>query len=199
MLVLCLDTATPDVAAAAVDTETGEVWAQVVRDPRGAGERLMPLAVAALADAGASLRDLGAVAVGLGPGPYTGLRAGVVTAATLGLALDVPAFGGCSLDVWALPDRPCLVATDARRREVFWAAYEGGVRVDGPHVERPAAVPAAERVVGPGAVLLGAAPDDRPCPVGRLASLVDLGAEPATLAPTYLRRPDAALPPGQLA
>jgi tRNA threonylcarbamoyl adenosine modification protein YeaZ len=192
VLVLCLDTATPDVAAAAVDTATGEVWAQTVRDPRGAGERLMPLAIAALAAAGVSLREVGAIAVGLGPGPYTGLRVGVVTAATLGLALGVPAFGACSLDVWA--DGSCLVATDARRREVFWAAYEGGVRVDGPHVDAPADVPAAARVVGPGAVLLGRATDERPCPVGRLASLVDLGADPPALVPTYLRRPDAALP-----
>ncbi len=192
MLVLCLDTATPDVAAAVVDTSAGRAWPRTVRDARGAGEQLMPLVTAALADAGASLRELAAIVVGLGPGPYTGLRAGVVTAATLGLALGVPAHGGCSLDVWAPPDG--LVATDARRREVFWARYAAGVRVDGPHVDRPADVPAAEVVRGPGAVLLGAAPDDRPCPVERLAELVDLVAVPGPLAPTYLRRPDAALP-----
>lgn len=193
MLVLCLDTATPDVAAAVVDTGSGQAWPRTLRDARGAGEHLMPLALAAVADAGASLAAVDGVVVGLGPGPYTGLRVGVVTAATLGLALGVPAHGACSLDVWAQPG--ALVATDARRREVFWASYDrAGARVDGPHVDRPAEVPAAGRVVGPGAHLLGAAADDRPCPVERLAGLVDLTAPAQPLAPTYLRRPDAALP-----
>ncbi len=193
MLVLCLDTATPDVAAAAVDTGGGH-WPRIQRDPRGAGELLMPLVTAALADAGATLADLEAVVVGLGPGPYTGLRVGVVTAATLGLALGVPAFGACSLDVWARPGS--VVATDARRREVFWAGYDGaGDRIDGPYVVRPAEVELAGRpVVGPGATLLGAPADDRRCPVERLAGLVDLRGPTAPLVPSYLRRPDAALP-----
>jgi tRNA threonylcarbamoyl adenosine modification protein YeaZ len=194
VLVLALDTATPDVAAAVVDTDSGRSWPRTLRDPRGAGEHLMPLVSAALGDAGAALRDVQVVAVGLGPGPYTGLRVGVVTAATLALALDVPALGACSLDVWAAG--ACRVATDARRREVFWADYDlAGARTNGPHVDRPAALEAGGlRVLGPGAALLGAPPDDRPCPVERLAHLVDLSAAPGPLRPTYLRRPDATLP-----
>lgn len=196
MIVLCLDTATPDVAAAVVDTATGRDWAAVRRDPRGAGELLMPLVAAALGDAGRSLRDVEAIAVGLGPGPYTGLRVGVVTAATLGLALGVPAYGAISLDVWAAPE--VTVATDARRREVYWASYDGaGLRVDGPHVSRPADVPTARPVVGPGAALY---PDllgehaAGPVPVARLAALVDLGGPTGPLVPAYLRRPDATEP-----
>lgn len=196
MLVLCLDTATPDVGAAVVDTVSGEAWTAVERDPRGAGELLMPLVRAALADAGRSLGDVGAIAVGLGPGPYTGLRVGVVTAATLGLALGVPAFGAISLDVWAEPG--VTVATDARRREVYWASYgPTGERVDGPSVSRPADVPADRPVVGPGAALY---PDllghhvAGAVPVARLASLVDLDGATGPLVPAYLRRPDAAEP-----
>lgn len=194
MLVLCLDTATPDVAAAVVDTATGRSWQRRLRDARGAGEHLTPLALAAAADADASLSTVEAIAVGLGPGPYTGLRVGVVTAASLALALGIPAYGACSLDVWARPG--ALVATDARRREVFWAAYDdAGARTDGPHVDRPGDLQiGARRVVGPGASLLGAPTDDRPCPVERLAGLVDLTAVPGPLVPTYLRRPDAVLP-----
>lgn len=193
MLVLCLDTATPDVAAALVDTGSGASSARVLRDPRGAGEHLMPLATACCVDAGHQLSDVGAVVVGLGPGPYTGLRVGVTTGMSLAAALDVPAHGACSLDLWATGE--CVVVTDARRREVFWARYGAtGVRVDGPHVDRPSAVPAGLRLLGPGAVLAGADEDPRPAPVDRLASLVDPHGPVQPLAPIYLRRPDAAEP-----
>lgn len=213
---LCLDTSTADVAAAAVEVDPGELAAgvkpagrsvaRIRRDARGAGEHLMPLATAALSDLGARLADVGAVAVGLGPGPYTGLRVGVVTAAVLGRALRVGTYGACSLDIYAEPD--VVVATDARRREVFWAAYDAdGVRVEGPAVNRPVDLAARlgaglpRRVVGPGAVgypeLLGPGDGDRPVPVERLAGLVaaDMrAARHGVVAPIYLRRPDAAEP-----
>ena len=109
---------------------------------------------AVCADAGTSLRDIDAVVVGVGPGPFTGLRVGMVTAAALGDALDVPVHGVCSLDaiaVEAAGEGPLLVVTDARRREVYWAAYDAaGHRVDGPHVQAPAAL--VERVAELGAV-----------------------------------------------
>lgn len=196
MLVLCLDTSTPDVAAAVVDTASGGAWTAVERDPRGAGELLMPLVRAALTDAGHALTDIEAIAVGVGPGPYTGLRVGVVTAATLGLALEVPAFGAISLDVWGAPE--VTVTTDARRREVYWASYgPSGERVDGPHVSKPADVPAGRPIVGPGVTLYPELLGDHvagPLPVARLASLVDLGGATGPLVPAYLRRPDAAEP-----
>ena len=84
-------------------------------------------------DAGASRADLTAVAVGVGPGPYTGLRVGVVTARVLGAVLGVAVCGVCSLDVIAAAvprGREFLVAADARRKEVYWARYDAaGTRV----------------------------------------------------------------------
>jgi tRNA threonylcarbamoyl adenosine modification protein YeaZ len=206
VLLLCLDTATADVAAAAVDLDDPDrIAARTRREPRGAGEHLMPLALAALDALGARLTDVAAVAVGLGPGPFTGLRAGVVTGAVLARTLGVPAYGACSLDLFAEPD--VLVASDARRREVYWARYDrSGARVQGPAVDRPAVLAArlaGQRVVGPGALLYadllgGSDADDRPIPVERLASLVAgraRGGAPAdVLVPLYLRRPDAAEP-----
>ena len=99
-----------------------------------------------MADAGASRGDLTAVAVGVGPGPYTGLRVGVVTARVLGAVLGIPVHGMCSLDVIAAAASPTaagrefLVATDARRKEVYWARYDAaGVRLEGPVVREPVA------------------------------------------------------------
>jgi len=208
--VLCLDTATADVAAAVVRLGTAgpePLAERVLRDARGAGEHLMPLVMESLAAADLELWQLGAVAVGLGPGPFTGLRAGVVTGAVLGRTLGVPAYGACSLDALAEPD--VVVATDARRREVYWAGYgPDGRRVDGPDVLRPADLAAAlggRRVVGPGALLyremFGAAAEkaaDEPYPVANLAGLVAeralAGAPSEVLVPLYLRRPDATEP-----
>jgi tRNA threonylcarbamoyladenosine biosynthesis protein TsaB len=77
------------------------------------------------------------VAVGVGPGPYTGLRVGVVTARVLGSVLGIPVHGVCSLDLIAAavtaPGREFIVATDARRKEVYWARYDAaGRRLEGP-------------------------------------------------------------------
>jgi tRNA threonylcarbamoyl adenosine modification protein YeaZ len=199
----------------------------VTVDARRHGEVLAPAIRAVLSEAGAVPGDLGAVAVGLGPGPFTSLRVGIVTAAALGSALDIAVHGLCSLDALAAtaggPTVPGLlgVATDARRREVYWAAYTGGELVAGPAVDHPdvaaarladlagqgelagLAVPA--RVVGAGARLYAAAfgaafdpagPDvPAPAALARLAAGPALdGGTPGPLAPIYLRRPDAAEP-----
>lgn len=216
MLVLCLDTATADVATAVVELTAERVQARAVRirrDPRGAGEHLMPLVLESLAASGRTLGDLDAVVAGVGPGPFTGLRAGVVTAAVLARTLGIPVYGVCSLDALAAPG--VVVATDARRREVYWAAYDAsGARVSGPSVDRPAEVAAllgGRRVVGPGSLLyrdlLGepAAASgeagvelDAPYPIARLAELaaarVLAGAPTEVLVPLYLRRPDVTEP-----
>ena len=111
-----------------------------------------------MADAGIVRQDLTAIAVGVGPGPFTGLRVGVVTARTLGFVLDIPVYGVCSLDAIALEvvgtgaaTDSFLVATDARRKEVYLASYDAdGRRLEGPVVTRPAEVATDAPVAGAG-------------------------------------------------
>ena len=213
MLLLAFDTSTPAVTVALCDD--GRVLAQSMDvDARRHGELLAPAIARVLAAADASPGDITAIAVGAGPGPYTGLRVGLVTAATLADALGVPAYPVCSLDVLAAPhEGPVLVATDARRREVYWAAYDAaGVRIAGPSVDRPPVVREwldahlGFAVLGDGALLYAEEfPDSdiaehpRYPEATALAQLVladaTAGAEPDPLTPIYLRRPDAT-PPG---
>ncbi len=122
---------------------------RVTFDARAHAERLTPNVLAALADAGLGMADLGAVVVGCGPGPFTGLRVGMATAAAYGHALGVPVYGVCSLDaIGGQTTGETLVVTDARRREVYWARYRDGVRIDGPSVNAPADVdPGGARAV----------------------------------------------------
>lgn len=171
VLVLALDTSTPSVTAGVVRLlrphelsevahrgaadgiqQPSEVLAErSVTDPFAHAERLMPLATAALAATNYTVRDLDAVVVGLGPGPFTGLRVGIATAAALGDGLDIPVHGIPSHDGTArsiqplLKTRPpggLLVVTDARRREVYLSAYRpNGRRELGPLVLAPARVP----------------------------------------------------------
>ena len=152
-VILAIDTATPAVTAGVVrrDGDGVEVLAErVTVDARAHAEQLTPNVVAALADAGLTVDDLDAVVVGCGPGPFTGLRVGMATAAAYAHALGIPVYGVCSLDVIGQDTTgDVLVVTDARRREVYWARYRDGVRVDGPAVNAPADVPAgAETVAG---------------------------------------------------
>jgi tRNA threonylcarbamoyl adenosine modification protein YeaZ len=124
MLVLALDTATPAVTAGVVElTPTALVprSVRVAHDARKHAELLMPAVLDACAEAGITLRDIDAVVTGTGPGPFTGLRVGMVTAAALGDALGIPVHGVCSLDAIAADAATgtgLLVVTDARRREV---------------------------------------------------------------------------------
>ena len=146
MLVLAFDTATPAVTVALYDG-THVLAETTTVDARRHGELLAPSIDAVLAEGGASRLDVTAVAAGTGPGPYTGLRVGLVTARVLGSALGVPVYGVCTLDVIAADaaaaagGREFIVATDARRREVYWARYDAsGRRLDGPAVGIPADV-----------------------------------------------------------
>lgn len=77
------------------------------------------------------------VVVGMGPGPFTGLRVGVSFAQTFALAREIPVIGICSLDAIVVDQDNYTVAIDARRKEIYWARYEGGVRVEGPSVNKP--------------------------------------------------------------
>jgi tRNA threonylcarbamoyl adenosine modification protein YeaZ len=196
VLVLVLDTSTPAVSAGLVRVgDEVEVLAEEVAvDGRRHGE-LLAVGVRAVLEAGTP--DL--VVVGVGPGPFTGLRVGIMTAATFGDARDLPVLGVCSLDGLAGPSTG--VVTDARRKEVYWAAYDGaGERVDGPHVTAPEVAQEALtglRIVGAGAVLYGFATEDEPRypSVARLAEVAvrrrEAGLEALPLTPLYLRRPDA--------
>jgi tRNA threonylcarbamoyl adenosine modification protein YeaZ len=161
-------------------------------------EQLMPLISEVVAESGHTLADLAGIAVGIGPGPFTGLRVGIVTAQTLSYVLDVPLRGVCSLDIVALtfaathPDRGFTVVSDARRKELYWATYTAhGRRLEGPNVTLPGEVPTG-LVVGPAADLYDLAGERVVVPLdpGALVvdpeRLADLGTEPL-----YLRRPDA--------
>jgi tRNA threonylcarbamoyl adenosine modification protein YeaZ len=210
VLLLAFDTATPAVTVALHDGSRVLAREQTV-DARRPGELLAPTIDQALRSAGVSLADLTDLAVGTGPGPYTGLRAGVVTANVLASALHVPADGICTLDAIAAsvtaanggPDGDFLVATDARRREVYWAHYDGnGTRLSGPHVGRPAELPAGYPVAGTGPELypevFAAALEPRYPSAARLAELAvarrAAGRERVRPEPLYLRRPDAREP-----
>ena len=197
-LILAIDTATPAVTAGIVKLEGVEVLAErVTVDARAHAEQLTPNVLAALADAGLTVNDLGAVVVGCGPGPFTGLRVGMATAAAYGHALGIPVHGVCSLDAIGVHTTgDALVVTDARRREVYWARYRDGVRVDGPAVDAPADVPAdAQAVAGsPDHAALFDLPrlsPIYPSAEGLVRAVADWTAQPDPLIPLYLRRPDA--------
>ena len=211
MLLLAVDTATPAVTVALHDgtsvvAETGRI------DARKHGELLLPAVDRVLAEAGVKLDAVTDVVVGVGPGPYTGLRVGLVTAATFGSALSVPVHGVCTLDGLAYAagqagiEGPFAVATDARRKEVYWARYEDPLtRVGEPAVDRPADIAgqlAGLPVVGAGALLYPDAFPHARSPehvnAGALAALAALhlaaGTELLPPQPLYLRRPDAQVP-----
>jgi tRNA threonylcarbamoyl adenosine modification protein YeaZ len=205
VVLLAFDTATAYVTVSAYDEGAGVLAARDGVGPMRHGELLMPTVRDVLAAADAAMSDVDRVAVGVGPGPFTGLRVGVVTARMLGMALGVPVVGVCTLDVLAADAvsqgaaEPFVVTTDARRKELFWAAYDaGGARVEGPAVDRPADLPVRGRlVVGTGPELY---PFDRTAgPVlpsaATLARCVAEGSCPAyDPEPVYLRRPDAVTP-----
>ncbi|MDP9431893.1 MAG: tRNA (adenosine(37)-N6)-threonylcarbamoyltransferase complex dimerization subunit type 1 TsaB [Actinomycetota bacterium] len=212
MLLLALDTATPAVTVALTEV-TGEPGAPQVQvlatfdvvDARRHGELVAAGVAQVLERAGRAAGQLDAVAVGLGPGPFTGLRVGIMTAAALADALGVPAYGRCSLDVlgWNTTGSR-IVATDARRREVYWAAYTDGVRTQGPFVSRPAEVPVSGRPVLGSATALypDLLPGEHGYPTGAalarlVAPAVLRGDFPEPLIPLYLRRPDAVPQPAR--
>ena len=187
-IVLAIDTATPAVTAGIVRLDGLDVLAErVTVDARAHAERLTPNVLGALADAGLTVNDLSAVVVGCGPGPFTGLRVGMATAAAYGHALGIPVHGVCSLDAIGIESTgttsEVLVVTDARRREVYWARYRDGVRVDGPSVNTPADVPGADDALS--------RPPVYPTAAGLVRAVADWGASPVPLIPLYLRRPDA--------
>ncbi|MFE2993632.1 tRNA (adenosine(37)-N6)-threonylcarbamoyltransferase complex dimerization subunit type 1 TsaB [Nocardia sp. NPDC059246] len=226
MLILAVDTATPAVTAGLVELEPAQpgsnapqittITAKVTVDARAHNEVLTPQILACLAESGRSRADIAAVVAGVGPGPFTGLRVGMATAAAFGDALGVPVHGVCSLDAIAADTESylresadpieLLVVTDARRREVYWARYRtaaGGrilTRSEGPEVSKPADLDQAAATVIAGSAShvdyfdLPVLPVETPSPAGLVrcaAAEILAGVVPAPLVPLYLRRPDA--------
>ncbi|MEU0240839.1 tRNA (adenosine(37)-N6)-threonylcarbamoyltransferase complex dimerization subunit type 1 TsaB [Nocardiopsis sp. NPDC006198] len=214
MLLLAFDTATPAVTAAIGESApdgafTLRAGASSV-DARRHGELLSPTVQRLTEEAGITLADLDAIAVGIGPGPYTGLRVGLATAHALADALGVPCHGVTTLDALAFATgrtEPFLAMTDARRKEVFWARYDDRLtRVGEVGVARPAELDTGGLpLVGDGARMyaevLGAGTAD-PAPLhpdaAAMAELALLrlsrGVELPAPNPLYLRRPDAVVP-----
>jgi tRNA threonylcarbamoyl adenosine modification protein YeaZ len=165
----------------AIDTSTSKTIVGIIED----GAVLFEEAHGGATDHGRALSELVAkalkvskpphqVVVGMGPGPFTGLRVGIAFAQTFALARDIPVIGVCSLDAIKIDKSEYTVAIDARRKEIYWASYKDGVRVDGPTVSKPAEV---ENYI------IDFYPD-----MGRL---VELSKSQNITEPMYLRRPDA--------
>ncbi len=203
MLVLALDTATPTLVAGLArwspDGATEVLAEQAVPSGNRHAELLTVAVTDVLRDAGLTLADVGAVVTGLGPGPFTGLRVGVVTAAAIGDARGLPVIGVCSLD--AVGSGARTVVTDARRKEVYWAAYDAaGVRTDGPGVVRPEELGPVGPVVGDARFAERLGVEVTPAEVttaGLVRAAAPQLADPssaAPLVPLYLRRPDAVPP-----
>jgi tRNA threonylcarbamoyl adenosine modification protein YeaZ len=121
------------------------------------------------------------VVIGMGPGPFTGLRVGITYAQTFALARSIPWIGVCSLDAIRIDSTSKIlntdeytVAIDARRKQIYWASYKEGVRVKGPAVDRPEDIDE---------FITNLFPDVR--------KLVELSSTQNVKEPIYLRSPDA--------
>jgi tRNA threonylcarbamoyl adenosine modification protein YeaZ len=242
VLILAFDTSSNAVTVALIDVfdgpitpppgvRSGDTFATFVDPPRTVAERtevaanrhgelLAPQIDAVLAEGGVTASDLGAVAVGLGPGPFTGLRVGIVSAKAMGDALGIPVYGEPSLDVigqrldFAAYDydndveHGFAVMSDARRKQVYWAEYDShGNRVSALELAPPSEVAAAvagrvTHVGGAGALLyreqftdftvIERDPYPTAVELGWMVSGRAVLKKPSDdLTPLYLRRPDA--------
>lgn len=216
MLILAIDTSA--VASAALiseDAMEGVVDSFATEDTRSHAEVLAPGIEKLLAGAGVTGDDIDAIVTGVGPGPFTGLRSGIATARTLAFVWNKPLYGLMSLDAIALEVAEStagvpefLVATDARRKEVYWARYtlvEGQLPqlVDGPHVGFAADLPALP-VFGAGAGLYSdvlsanedfAETQPDAASLGQFAlAMLTAGQDLLDSTPLYLRESDAQVP-----
>ncbi|WP_164479208.1 tRNA (adenosine(37)-N6)-threonylcarbamoyltransferase complex dimerization subunit type 1 TsaB [Nakamurella antarctica] len=228
MLALAMDTSTPLITLTLAEIDAPPEPTAEAAEVRFLGhaeldnafahaEQLIPLAKQCLAEASVTLADLGAIVVGIGPGPFTGLRVGIATGTALGDGLGIGVYGvpshrGLAVDG---PAGDFLVVTDARRKEVFLTVFHpGGTALFGPVSVTPAAVPQLladndvhpEFIVGPGAGLLEPFCDlpvhvpTRDLGFGLITAVaadIAAGRTPGPLTPLYLRRPDATEPSGK--
>lgn len=165
----------------AIDTSTSRTIVGIIED----GKAIYETSHEGVTDHGRALSELVALAlkesapptqvvVGMGPGPYTGLRVGISFARTFALARGIPVIGICSLDAIVVNQDQYTVALDARRKEIYWATYKGGKRIAGPSVSKPAEVEG---------FVIDVFPD--------MKKLVELSTSQNVTEPIYLRRPDA--------
>ncbi|MEY4034995.1 MAG: hypothetical protein RLZZ311_172 [Actinomycetota bacterium] len=164
-----------------IDTSTSQTIVGLVKD----GEILFEQSHSGATDHGHAVAQLVAdalkigvtpdqVVVGMGPGPFTGLRVGIAFAYSFALARGIKVIGVCSLDAIDTGKSDYTVAIDARRKEIYWAKYSGGVRIGGPSVSAPSEV--ADYII-----------DLYPSPL----KMVELSLADNFVEPFYLRRPDA--------
>lgn len=168
--ILAIDTSTSRSCVAIIDG--ANVLYSGFRDGATAHGPSLP----ALVQEALAVSDVDEVVVGMGPGPFTGLRVGIAFAQSFALARNIPVRGVCSLDAIAaqVQDQDFIVTVDARRKEVYWARYTNGVRAAEPAVNFPADVSGAQ-------IYADLFPD--------MVSLANLPGDVAE--PIYLRRPDA--------
>lgn len=210
-MILAVDTSSSLTSVAVVDVDGAAVVVREHEDPRRHAEVIGPL----LAEVVGAIdpRAVDVVCCGVGPGPYTGLRVGIAAAIALGAAWQVPVHGLCSLDAVAAerqaaePGRPVTVAVDARRREVYWARYDGaGTRLEGPRVAPVGEAPAGTVTAPPHALWVarrvqalvaegadawaGELPLDRHGDDSGATATALAGAHLLAPTPLYLRRPD---------
>jgi tRNA threonylcarbamoyl adenosine modification protein YeaZ len=167
---LAIDTSTSRTSVAII--EDGQVVFSSFRDGATAHGPSLP----ALVQEALAISDVDDVVVGMGPGPFTGLRVGIAFAQSFALAREIPVRGVCSVDAIAaqIDDKDFIITVDARRKEVYWARYTNGARVGDPAVNFPADVTGA------------------PIYADLFVDLQELVKLPGNITePIYLRRPDA--------
>ena len=172
MNVLAIDTSVG--VSVAILRSNGEVTQSKAVDHGMQGELTAELISKVVSDSGLKIEEITDLVVGVGPGPFTGLRVGLVTASVFAHAREIPIHGICSLDAIAIDQSEYTVAIDARRKEIYWARYKDGVRIEGPAVSKPAEV---DRFI------IDHYPD--------MKKLVSLATSQNITEPMYLRRPDA--------
>jgi tRNA threonylcarbamoyl adenosine modification protein YeaZ len=168
--VLAIDTSTSRTSVAVI--EDSKVLYNGFRDGATAHGPSLP----ALVQEALAVSDVDEVVVGMGPGPFTGLRVGIAFAQSFAIAREIPVRGVCSLDAIAaqIQEDDFIITVDARRKEVYWARYTDGIRVGDPAVNFPADVTGTT-------IHADLFPD--------MVALVKL---PSNISePIYLRRPDA--------
>jgi tRNA threonylcarbamoyl adenosine modification protein YeaZ len=196
-VLLAIDTSA-GTSVAIVDRDAGVIAEHSSDDTRGHAEIIGVFIQRALDDWGGSVSELSGVAIGMGPGPFTGLRVGTAAARAFAFGAGKPVVSVVSHDAIAFGlNEPVLVVTDARRREFYWSAYSGAdaaglpVRVQGPGLSKPNDLPELDGYRRLDATTVSAGQ------LGMLAESMFANGRPfAGAEALYLRSPDVTLSAG---